>query len=335
MKILCITSSEEDYLGDSILIGLRNLLGADCVDYPRKDILYRTCPDSARKRVRGNGFTLYDGCLEDFEIDRSHIVQRIRNREFDLILFSSIWRQYGLFAQLLPWFGDTAVAVLDGEDTDQVYPAAGLWWRRPYYWFLPRAHSRYPYFKREWTENSRFSTFHRLVPKSFRSPLPFHSSLRPISFGIPACKVVPEIPAKTKQMVTHVVDPEVAKHFTGSNVSYAFADEAAYYRDLQTSIFGVTTKRSGWDCLRHYELAANACIPCFKNLSAKPATCAPHGLDAGNCLQYQTPEELIQKMNGLQPNQIHTLQQNILTWARQHTCEAIAGRLLGELIDRG
>ena len=37
------------------------------------------------------------------------------------------------------------------------------------------------------------------------------------------------------------------------------------------SRFGVTTKKSGWDCMRHYELAASGCVPCFRDLEEKPA----------------------------------------------------------------
>ena len=73
MKVLYITSTEEDYLADSLLIGLRSLLGKNCIDYPKRDILYKNCPQESCNRVRGFGFTLYNEFLEDINIDRFHI----------------------------------------------------------------------------------------------------------------------------------------------------------------------------------------------------------------------------------------------------------------------
>src|SRR5262249_3229769 len=44
MKVLYLTERTPDYLSDDLLYGLRRLLGADVVDYPRKDVLYRSSP---------------------------------------------------------------------------------------------------------------------------------------------------------------------------------------------------------------------------------------------------------------------------------------------------
>jgi hypothetical protein len=79
---------------------------------------------------------------------------------------------------------------------------------------------------------------------------------------------------------------------------YAFQHEKEYYYDLRISKFGITTKRGGWDCLRHYEIAANNAIVCFRNLNEKHDSCAPHGLKVGyNCIDYSNYAELMQKIN--------------------------------------
>ena len=73
---------------------------------------------------------------------------------------------------------------------------------------------------------------------------------------------------------SHIVDEEVAERM-GAASSHVFEREADYYRDLQASRFGITTKRTGWDCLRHYEIAANGAVPCFRDLDRKPPPLRP------------------------------------------------------------
>lgn len=276
MKILFITSDCEDYLSDGLLIGLRKLHGADCIDYPKKDILYSHSSQEAGARIRGKGFTLYTTHLCDLDINRSFIEQRLKNNEFDLVIFSDIWRHYGVFVQWYPFLDSPKTIICDGADTPQVYPYAGRWWRRPSQWFVPRAHEKFLYYKREWTEKSQFSLISRIVPKSFRSILPAAKNLRRVSFSIPDEKVLSRVTSKSKDFATHCVDPEVAERFPSCKTGYAFESESEYYADLQTSLFAITTKRAGWDCVRHYEIAANGCIPCFKKPESKASNlCTP------------------------------------------------------------
>ena len=37
-----------------------------------------------------------------------------------------------------------------------------------------------------------------------------------------------------------------------------------------------------------HEIAANGAVPCFRDLHLKPATCAPHGMNDGNCISYRS-----------------------------------------------
>ena len=43
-----------------------------------------------------------------------------------------------------------------------------------------------------------------------------------------------------------------------------------YYEMYQNSIFSLTYKKNGWDCLRHYEILANGSIPLFIKLDDCP-----------------------------------------------------------------
>ena len=329
MHILFLTSSEEDYLSDSILIGMRNILGVNCVDYPLRDILYKDCTKESSARVRGNGFTLYTGSLRNDAIDRFQIRPRLERGEFDLIIISDIWRQFGLFIQWRNYLTPSNTIILDGQDSDQLYPYAGFWWRRPYLWFVPRVTKDFLYFKREWTENSQFNIWHRLLPKSVRKFLPAAQNLRTISFAIPDSKIVTEIPIKTKRFARHIVDAEVAAQISDSSSNYAFKEEVNYYTDLQSSEYGITTKRAGWDCLRHYEIAANGCVPCFRSLREKPTNCAPHGLiPMVNCIEYENYNDLIRKISNISPEQYKKMATASIEWAKSNSCIKTASKIL-------
>lgn len=332
MRILFLTSSEEDYLSDALLLGFKSLKAVECIDYPRRDVIYSDCAPKSISRVRGHGFTLYTNPLDDtHETDRFHIRPRLEQGEFDLIIVSDIWRQFGIFTQWRPYLNNRNTILLDGQDTPQVYPCAGLWWRKPYFWFLPRATFGFLYFKREWTTASKFNLWHRAFPSSLWRLLPDYKRLRKISFSIPSSKIVAAIPLKTKLLGSHIVDPEVAAKINDGKVDYAFTTEDAYYKDLQASRYGITTKRAGWDCLRHYEIAANGCVPCFKNLYQKPISCAPHGLiDGVNCIDYRNYEDLMLRLNRIDEKQYQQLALNTLAWAHQNSCQRAAKNLLNE-----
>jgi len=51
---------------------------------------------------------------------------------------------------------------------------------------------------------------------------------------------------------------------------FDFLQEKEYYEMYKKSKFAITQKKGGWDCLRHYEIIANKCIPFFKNLQNCP-----------------------------------------------------------------
>jgi hypothetical protein len=80
---------------------------------------------------------------------------------------------------------------------------------------------------------------------------------RPIGFSIPESKIVQQIPEKTQ---------DFAFIIPGDRSTYIYEDETEYYADYQRSYYAVTSKKAGWDCMRHYEILANGCIPWFLDL---------------------------------------------------------------------
>lgn len=257
----------------------------------------------------GRGFTLY-GLLPDIDVDRERALDRIG--EFDLVVFGAIWETPDLYAKLTPRLRRRRVAVLDGHDRIEAYPFARPARGRPGFWRLAAAHLRHTYFKREITWPAR-----PVFPK-------------PISFGIPEEKIAPAAPAKTKDFNAHIVDPEVAAA-VGGRTSYAFGREEDYYADLQASRFGITAKRAGWDALRHYEIAANGSVPCFRDLDRKPGRCAPHGLDDSNCVVYSSWDDLRGKLDVIGDDRYAQLQAGALGWARANTTRRRAEQLLARM----
>lgn len=331
-KVLFLAGSAEDYLGDSVFFGLRSLLGQDVVDHPRMDAMYETISPSRRRQLYGRGFSLY-GSLPDLEVDRLRIEARLAAGDFDVIIFSDIHRTFGRFVELLPLLHTVKVAVLDGSDSPAMYPYSGHYWRHPVRWFLPRAHHRFLYFKREWTSETLRSRYYRLPPRALLERLSPPDNLRPIAFSFPDEKILnPDAPADKRTLFPrHIVDAEVRARVTGASTSYAFDSEAEYYADLRGARFGITTKRRGWDCLRHYELAANGAVPCFRDLAQKPKTCAPHGLSEKNCVSYGSADELLARVKCMSEAEYQSKRRGALEWARENSTRARARQLLREL----
>ena len=111
------------------------------------------------------------------------------------------------------------------------------------------------------------------------SPAPRHPLLHPIGFSIPEAKIVGELPAKTQVLATVI---------PGDPSTYVFDREADYGADYQRSLFGMTMKKAGWDCLRHLEILANGCIPYFRDFDACPPDTLTH-----------LPKDLIREGNRL------------------------------------
>ena len=64
----------------------------------------------------------------------------------------------------------------------------------------------------------------------------------------------------------------------GRGETYRFASEHAYYAQYAGALFGVTLKKAGMDCLRHYEILAAGAVPYFlglDELERRPLTMLP------------------------------------------------------------
>lgn len=100
--------------------------------------------------------------------------------------------------------------------------------------------SKHPYFKRELTSNQ----------------------FLPIHFAIPECKITTTKLQKIQEYGTIIPGQS----------GYKFDIEQEYYDDYNKSYFGVTMKKAGWDCMRHYEILCNHSVPYFTDLEDCPDT---------------------------------------------------------------
>lgn len=84
----------------------------------------------------------------------------------------------------------------------------------------------------------------------------------PIQLAMPQSKI--QIFSKPKATLFSDLSP------LGNAKKYKFHVEQEYYEHYSKSYFAVTTKKAGWDCLRHYEIAAAGTLPYFLNIESCP-----------------------------------------------------------------
>jgi len=91
--------------------------------------------------------------------------------------------------------------------------------------------------------------------------------IHPITFSIPIEKIVQydnidEFISKKTQILSNLIPGDMS--------TYIYNTEEEYYNEYQKSYFAITIKKAGWDCMRHYEILANGCIPYFINIEDCP-----------------------------------------------------------------
>lgn len=338
MRVLFLHDNQPEYLAEGLFHGLRSLLGRDCVDVPRYDSMYAPLTNHLKSKQRGNAFTLY-GLLDDIP-DLAGLRSSWKRdlAYYDLIIIGNIWLQSSLYWELSSILDPMKLAILDGSDYPFFFPYASLGWRlrnNPRSYFTPVRRSKY--FKRELIGGTSVYSLDRFLPAFTKKWNYIPKNATPISFSIPAEKIYhARGETRLKDFPLHIVDPDVASHIKRAFFSevgsdkYIFSSEEGYYGDLRNSRYGITMKRAGWDCLRHYELAANGCVLCFKDLDLKPDTCAPHGLSKSNCIIYHSYEELKDRISSISESEYHNLQGETYEWIKKNTTLARAQEFLNK-----
>ena len=66
---------------------------------------------------------------------------------------------------------------------------------------------------------------------------------------------------------------------------YSFNDEVDYFQAYSKSVWAITHKKGGWDCMRHLEIMASGCIPLMHDAKKIP-----------ECAMFYYPKELFAKL---------------------------------------
>jgi hypothetical protein len=85
----------------------------------------------------------------------------------------------------------------------------------------------------------------------------------PISYSIPEESFIIPLNHDEKKY-------DMAPLIPGKKDTYIYENEDDYNSMYANSKYALTTKKGGWDCLRHYEILANGCIPIFDKLILCP-----------------------------------------------------------------
>lgn len=144
--------------------------------------------------------------------------------------------------------------------------------------------------------------------------------LHTITFSIPKDKLCKINPIKTK-VLSNLIPGDIS--------TYIYNTEKDYYNEYKTSYFAITRKKAGWDCMRHYEILANKCIPYFIDIEQCPKdklTLLPKDLLIEANRLY---EKFRTDITNTDINEYHILQKKLFEYTREHlTTDKIAEYIL-------
>lgn len=277
MKLAFITcdkkgSAQGDYLEVCILNGLRKVLGNNCIDFPRKKIMYGDWSEVKKTDLHGRGFSLYNNPISDIsECDRSL-------DGIDAILYGSNHANLKRYPEIDSLVKPENIFFLDGND---LYGDAPIKF----------------HFNGEIIIGNQFKNCFK------REFIHQEDKVWPTGFGIPYERIMPiDLPSKSQLIQSTAPYHSVFQppsDMWGSSKHYKFFDENDYYDDLRKSWFGLTSIKGGWDCMRHYEILAAGTLLLFRDYHKKPELCSPVNLP---CLSYSTESELESIINRLLKN---------------------------------
>ena len=237
MKVLLINSdSGPDYLADLVnyyFISNRN----EVFTNHRLDFLFNDFKN--KSDLYGKGFTLYGKLEHSLKSSLTILsVEEILDsiEKYDLIIFTSIQRNFKNNS-----LKDSYFHMLNKKNPNkEIYVIDG----EDHQLVDEEIASKSKYFKRELTEKYKSNAF-------------------PISFCYPENELpLKRIEIKDKTQLLAPMDPRFLN-------SYIY-DEEGYYQQYSKSIFGTTTKKAGWDCMRHYEILSVNTLPFFPGIEDKP-----------------------------------------------------------------
>lgn len=248
MKVLFVYNFVyPDYQADCIYHGLIDS-GLEVYETANPHYMLTSFPDP--KIIYGNGFTLFAKLSHIPKLENSDIIiENIKSRFYDVVIYGCVYphdinpqRQcLDYLDYVKEYYPRNRVHFVDGGDDRRNYAYQynlneyGIVWKREL---------------RDWDFGN------------------------PISFAIPESQILKEKIKKEYVFSPSLVKPssDNSTESLWSRAHYRFDDEWEYYQEYAKSHYGHTCKKLGWDCMRHYEILANNCIPSFPNLEDCPPT---------------------------------------------------------------
>jgi hypothetical protein len=233
MKILYIANNQQnDFLSDAVFHGLKSNPDNEVIDLNPLWYMYNDINKSSLINRFHGRGFTYYASLKNEYIDRTNIQHKISSKYFDIIVYGNVYRCLDLFDIVSKTYDPNHIILLDGQDESKINDSIV---------------NSGKYFKRELTQSD------------FKK----YPNIKPISFAFPHEKLQPSIPLKEK-LLAHIIP--------GVMHTFIYNDEESYFNDYKESMFAYTWKKSGWDCLRHYEILGNDCIPIFLDIKHCPET---------------------------------------------------------------
>lgn len=288
MKILFISNFNlPDFQNDMVFHGMRTLFGENCVDYNHAWFMYEEDKKKYwNERVPDNGKSYGRGFTIGGSLPTIAVDRTDISRKIETKYFDKI--VYGSVhrsLELLP-------IVLEHYNKKDIIFIDGEDQTNLRSDILTRG----LYFKRELA----------VTPTQ---------GLYPINFAIPQEFIKTSVPEKTQDWGTII---------PGNLSTYIFDNQEEYYADYAKSFFALTTKKGGWDCLRHYEILMNGTVPYFPDLDGCPSY-----------TMTRFPKEIILKTNQFVKNSQFAVDEyyetvsNLLSHTREHlTTTSIAKYIL-------
>lgn len=315
MRILYITTPSKmgDCLADGVFYGLRKKLGADVVDFPKNDLMYKGC-EVPEEEIYGRGWLLWK-TLDEVERPMTDVFVDMFQNKYDVVIFSDIVRSQDSYTHfnVFKYFEATKAKFVFLDGTDDGHPT------------VVDAFHKGIYFKRD---------------NPYKYP-----EINYIGLSIPEDKILKDKPHKTRMFTTHVqcreaYNIEWIKDNCTPNPIFTKAED--YYKDLASSKYGITMKKSGWDTPRHMENAANWAVNCiwsqgweWDNVDFYHRDPQTHPLgfkDMENCIIWDTAEDLVQKIQKVEGNGLYNkLSEASHEWVKTKTCEKCAEYVLSKL----
>ena len=111
-KVLLLSGNiGPDLQRDSLLLGLRQLLGSRLVDHPKVAFLYKNYTGSEQDRLLS-----LPKVLDDIPMDRNNIESRLREGEFDLVIYGSVHRGLPFLNTVKSNLSPDRIVYVCGED---------------------------------------------------------------------------------------------------------------------------------------------------------------------------------------------------------------------------